>query len=56
MLLWEKMRTQAQRVRTNGNEQVRLELRDLLGAATDEVVHIVVRNAEVLGLLRRGHG
>ncbi len=48
--------TSIQSVRTNGNEQVRLELRDLLGAATNEVVHIIVRDAQVLGFLNRGHG
>ena len=42
--------------RTNSDEHVRLELGDLLRALADEVVHVVVRDAEVLGLLRRrGH-
>ena len=39
---------------TNSYEDVRLEWLNLLGAVADEVVDFVVRDAEVLGLLR-GH-
>lgn len=41
-------------VLTDSNKHVRLEVGDLLRGLADEVVHLVVGDAEVLGLGHRG--